>query len=303
MGDGMKILMPVDGSSFTTLAAEYLAARLSGAEVSPLVELLHVQAELPAAARRAMGREGVARHYDRAAEQATDGPAAILEAAGARVRRRTERGAPAARIAERAGTIDADLVVMGSHGYTALRELFLGSVTQGVLARTDRPVLVLRGARKSPAALRGPLHAGVAVDGSKASKAALDALLRLQTELGGLASVTLLHAEEPAQVFLDPITGAALPSTGPDRAATLRLLAPLLRKVKRAGHEPREAILLGWPEDVVPAYARRNLDLLVLGSTGRSKLSRALIGSVAAHAAAGSDVPLLLVREPRKVGS
>ena len=109
------------------------------------MELLHVQEPLPPDARRALGRTGTARYHARSSEAVIDPLARALTAAGVKVRRRTELGRPAERIAARAERIDADLVVMGSHGRTALAELWLGSVTQGVLARCSRPLFILRG--------------------------------------------------------------------------------------------------------------------------------------------------------------
>jgi nucleotide-binding universal stress UspA family protein len=37
-----------------------------------------------------------------------------------------------------------DLIVMGTHGRSGLDRFMLGSVTEAVLHRSDRPVLVLR---------------------------------------------------------------------------------------------------------------------------------------------------------------
>ncbi|MEM8860721.1 MAG: universal stress protein [Chloroflexota bacterium] len=42
-----------------------------------------------------------------------------------------------------ANDIDADLIVMTSHGYTGIRRLILGSVTTGTICDADRPVLVV----------------------------------------------------------------------------------------------------------------------------------------------------------------
>ena len=47
-------------------------------------------------------------------------------------------------IVKSAQTLQADLIVMGSHGRTGIKKLFLGSVAQSVLAETDVPVMVVR---------------------------------------------------------------------------------------------------------------------------------------------------------------
>ena len=43
-----------------------------------------------------------------------------------------------------AKSLNVDLIIMGSHGRTGLKKLFLGSVTQNILSETDIPVLVVR---------------------------------------------------------------------------------------------------------------------------------------------------------------
>jgi nucleotide-binding universal stress UspA family protein len=52
-------------------------------------------------------------------------------------------GGPAHRIAEIADEANADLIVVGTHGHTALGGLLLGSVTQRLLHIAHRPVLAV----------------------------------------------------------------------------------------------------------------------------------------------------------------
>src|SRR5512133_1440670 len=50
-------------------------------------------------------------------------------------------------IVEAGESLQADLIVMGSHGRNALEKLVLGSVAQAVLSHTKLPVLVVRDAK------------------------------------------------------------------------------------------------------------------------------------------------------------
>ncbi|MDO8318485.1 universal stress protein [Rhodoferax sp.] len=50
-------------------------------------------------------------------------------------------------IVEAGKSLQADLIVMGSHGRNALEKLVLGSVAQAVLSHTKLPVLVVRDAK------------------------------------------------------------------------------------------------------------------------------------------------------------
>jgi nucleotide-binding universal stress UspA family protein len=48
-------------------------------------------------------------------------------------------------VVDSAESMQADLIVIGSHGRSGLEKLVLGSVTQAVLSHTKLPVLVVRG--------------------------------------------------------------------------------------------------------------------------------------------------------------
>jgi nucleotide-binding universal stress UspA family protein len=52
-------------------------------------------------------------------------------------------GAPVPHIAAEAERVDADYIVMGSHGHTALYELLVGSTTHGILKRAACPVVIV----------------------------------------------------------------------------------------------------------------------------------------------------------------
>jgi nucleotide-binding universal stress UspA family protein len=52
-------------------------------------------------------------------------------------------GAPVHHIAAEAERVDADYIVMGSHGHTALYELLVGSTTHGILKRAACPVVIV----------------------------------------------------------------------------------------------------------------------------------------------------------------
>ena len=58
-------------------------------------------------------------------------------------------GSPAAQIVAYADSVGADLIVVGSRGHGRITGAVLGSVSNGVLAQTRRPVLVVRAARSA----------------------------------------------------------------------------------------------------------------------------------------------------------
>jgi nucleotide-binding universal stress UspA family protein len=52
-------------------------------------------------------------------------------------------GSPITQIVDQAGKLDADYIVLGSHGHTAFYDLLVGSTTHGVLMRAKCPVVIV----------------------------------------------------------------------------------------------------------------------------------------------------------------
>ncbi|MBL9187608.1 MAG: universal stress protein [Opitutaceae bacterium] len=73
------------------------------------------------------------------------------ERRGVKTETRQFTGAVVPLITDQAKALSADLIVIGSHGHTALYDLFVGSTTHGVLRRAPCPVLVVPPAKRTPA--------------------------------------------------------------------------------------------------------------------------------------------------------
>ncbi|KAA8735663.1 universal stress protein [Acinetobacter qingfengensis] len=64
---------------------------------------------------------------------------------GINVSTKLYHGVPAAEgIINTADEINADLIIMGSHGHTGVKKFVLGSVAQNVLAESHVPVLIIK---------------------------------------------------------------------------------------------------------------------------------------------------------------
>ena len=53
-------------------------------------------------------------------------------------------GVPYKEIVKIAEDEGVDIIIMGSHGKTNLRDILLGSVTENVIKKSDKPVLVVK---------------------------------------------------------------------------------------------------------------------------------------------------------------
>jgi len=296
----VKILLPYDGSAHARRAVQFVAARTPLAGLEPTLWLLNVQpprlVEIPTAA----GRRRLADLYARRAESVLRPARAVLKRAGLTVRGAHLVGVPGLRIARMARNKQADLIVMGSHGRTAAAGMLLGSVASTVLAHCDNPVLLLRDG-EAPA--RESLRVGVAVDGSAYGEAAARWLLSHRDLFGPQPQFELLHAvrELPLQTKT-LLANLADMSFTQERVRALRrqeygrAVRSTLPLFAQAGVPVKQVELTGEAGEQLAAYARRNLDLLVMGSHGQGLFKAAVLGSVATRVAARCATPLVLIR-------
>lgn len=196
---------------------------------------------------------------------------------------------PSAAILQRAQDVAADLIVMGPHRPRPVGDQVLGSTADRLVRTSEAPCLIVHAPLSLP--LRRLL---VPSDLSEASGRALQvalvwaAALRTPTERGGGTEVRVVHLvptswEERrrwAEPELENQVADALDSTGVGSLLTIRTEV-------READEPADAIL-----DMV---REERVDLLVLGTHGRSALGRALLGSVSSAVARRSEIPTLLV--------
>jgi nucleotide-binding universal stress UspA family protein len=68
---------------------------------------------------------------------------------GIKVSLQEPTGAVAEEILKQADALNADLIMMGTHGHGAMYNLLVGSATKGVLKHSTRPVLLVPGQKSS----------------------------------------------------------------------------------------------------------------------------------------------------------
>ena len=299
----MRILIPVDGSSFSKSAIAFVASRTALIEQQPDVELLNIQYPVSARIGRAAGKELVESYQASEANKVLKPCLATLKRVGLIARGTYVVGSPGSTLGKLAAGGAADLIVMGSHGHTGLRSVLFGSVTNAVLASCTAPLLVLRDVVPKKDSLR----IGIALDGSKYGSAMVKFVAKHRDLFGAAPSVTLLHVVPDLLNLVVPGFFGEMPVPGFEpaqveamqHAALEQAMAAPRKLLAAAGLQGKEVRLIGNnPGDEIAAYVKKaKLDILVLGSHGRGALRSVTLGSVSTRVAAKCRTPLLLIRQ------
>ncbi len=81
------------------------------------------------------------------------------------------------------------------------------------------------------------------------------------------------------------------------RSDAQRRLRALLGRARKKGVRAKALLLSGAPHEMIVRAARSNrIELIILGTHGRTGLSGALVGSVAARVVATAACPVMTVR-------
>jgi nucleotide-binding universal stress UspA family protein len=139
----MKILLPVDGSKYTKRMLSYIAAHdeLLGGGHEFL--LFTVVPRLTSRAAEFFDRRTLDSYYQDEADKALRAARVFAEKHGWTLRCAHASGHAAEESAAYAKAQKPGLIVMGTHGHSALGNAVLGSVAQGVLARCTVPMLLI----------------------------------------------------------------------------------------------------------------------------------------------------------------
>ncbi|WP_176559790.1 universal stress protein [Teichococcus rhizosphaerae] len=216
---------------------------------------------------------------------------ALLEAelAGSGAEVVVGHGDPATLVLETARQRAAGLIVTGLARAEPLGRLLTGATVEEVVRQASVPVLAVRQRARAPYA-----QVLVATDFSPCSRHALLAAAALFPDL----PLTLFHAHEvPFPALLGRAASreeAMAAAAGECRAFLAHDAIPqALRDRVEVVVEPGN---LGWLlQDYVP---HAGIDLLVLGTHGRSRLMEMLLGSTAGWLLQSAPCDVMLVREP-----
>jgi nucleotide-binding universal stress UspA family protein len=291
-----KILVGVDFSPESDAAVGHAmaVARSSGAEVV----LLHACTvpEPPAVlgdyAPPALGDYRARIDADVAADrERLEDLRVRLSGQGVTVSHMVADGFPDTTITHVAREIGADLTVVGTHGRTGLKWLFLGSVAQRVVRLADSDVLVARG----QPVLGGYRRICVATDFSPIAERGLEAALDL-AHIGAEVDVVHFWHLAPRLGFYEPIRLASIEEWRGSLDAEMKAAGGRLIAAHR-----RPGVTLSFQsifEPVLPGLQsfieKGRYDLAVLGSHGRRGFRRFVLGSVAEEIARRAPCSVLV---------
>jgi nucleotide-binding universal stress UspA family protein len=316
----MRVLIGYDGSDASRdaildlhhagLPSDTQASVLSAADVWPR---LPAESFEPAGPREGWQQSPIVRKARALAEQSVEEVRALAEEGGALVTAEfPEWTVSHASYAGSPGDVllgperEADLIVVGSQGKSALGRLVLGSVSQRVLMHAPCSVRVGR----RPSAEAGPRGGGVrivvGIDGSRHSALAVSAVAArawpARTEVKVVAALDLkflaaLAGPRAATSWATP--WMAVPPTGEDaRAWACQAVGAVAEELRAAGLTVDAVVEEEDPKTLLLREAERwSADCIFVGAKGQGRVQRFLLGSVSASVAAQAACSVEVVRQ------
>jgi nucleotide-binding universal stress UspA family protein len=215
----------------------------------------------------------------------------VLLEAGFDVESHVVRGTPHRRITGIAETIHADMILVGSRGKSPLENRLIGSTVRNLARTASVPLLVNRIERATddPNPLRSHLFQRMlyATDFSENAERAFKEFAHLRH---ATQEATLVHVRKPK--------GQALDEPSPEVQSKLDELAGSLEDW---GIETEIDVRSGDPAtQILEAEAEHEPTTILLGSRGKSRLRRLLLGSVSERIVAEAAGNVLLVPPVRQ---
>jgi hypothetical protein len=265
-----NLLAPTDGSKFSDSAVKE-AINLAKKCKSKLIALSVVQTNIELEA-------GAPWVIDKAEKEARENLESIKNQA-------TKEGVdcetivclseePYQAIVDHASLNKVDMIIMGTHSRKGMKRLLMGSVTAKVIGHAPCNILVL------------PLNAKfecknilIATDGSQYSEAAV-------SEAIGIA--------KRCEISLFVISVA---SSDEERISAQDAVKKVVETAEKDGIRTESIITKGKPYEAIIEAAKQNkVDLIVMGSHGKTGLKRLLMGSETEQVIGHSDSAVLVVK-------
>lgn len=140
----MRIVLAVDGSAVSTRAARHAATMYEHFAVKPELMLFFVDEPILIGFAMHLGAQGVRTYHAENVQSALKGARKLFNRAGVPFTEHSSIGMPAQTLLKFVKSSKTDLLIMGSHGRGAFKNLLLGSVATKVLSQCTVPVTIVR---------------------------------------------------------------------------------------------------------------------------------------------------------------
>lgn len=222
---------------------------------------------------------------------------------GWNVRHEARNGSPGFEVLNSAGEWKPDLIVVGSHGRTALGRFVLGSVSQKVLTEASTSVHV---GRQNSGTGKSGERIIIGVDGSPASLGAVRAVAKRQwtegSEIRIVVADDVLRAN-PIWLLIPPVREFIDEVRTEDHTQAEEFGLAAAKELKEGLGDRNvtvsSVVQTGDPKHVLVKHAEEfGADCLFTGAIGfSSRLERVVLGSVSAAVAARAHCSVEVVRE------
>ena len=197
-----------------------------------------------------------------------------------------EEGETYERIVDLADAENCGIIVMGRRGMKKIERTLVGSVTARVIGHTQRDVLVVPGGAKL-----GWSRILVATDGSKFSSIAVNKAIDFAKAYGG-SLVVVSVVDVPAEFY------AEAPQAVDDMVRKAKEYTAAVRKQAEAAGVTAETFIGEAEafEAIVKLAKDEGVNMIVVGTHGRTGLRRLLMGSVTEKVIGHAPCPVLVVK-------
>jgi nucleotide-binding universal stress UspA family protein len=310
----MKILLVVDGSSYSVVANRVLEAFHLPSRTR--VTVMTVVPEHTFLGGITLGKlRGTSASKDEQQPKALElvqGSAEALGSTGLKVKSLVRWGNPAGEILKEADNCGASLIIMGAKGLTDPLSFRLGSVAQTVLKHAKSSVLLVRetiatkggAAPVNKASLNRVL---LATDGSNYSDAVIQLLLDIPLPRRcEVIVITALQSHLTAWVktpTLDFQTNQELLARlqEAEEGEARKITARSEKQLQAKGYRTASVVIRGGAAESILAAAKEyKPDIIALGSRGLTGIESLLLGSVAERVARYASCSVLVGRPSLK---
>ncbi len=187
---------------------------------------------------------------------------------------------------------------MGAHGRTGIERYLLGSITAKVVRLSDVPVLTVR-AEPDGTVTYPFADILIPTDGSEQAAAAIDVGVDITSNYD--ARLHALSVVEPIAMGVDFQSADVFELLEEAAQSAVESVENNAAQASLSGIET--AVKFGYPYREIHSYVDANdIDLIVMGTHGRSGLERYLLGSVTEKIVRTAAVPVLTVRSSNSQG-